>query len=105
MPSMPTLNVAYVLEKTNGRIALFRVALDGSGRREQVVAHDRVDVDNLIRIGRSRRVVGASYATETRQAIYFDAELRTLARALSRALPGPAAGPSSSTRRRTRASC
>ena len=83
-----TLNVAYVLERTNGRAALFRVALDGSGRREQVVAHDRVDVDNLIRIGRGRRVVGASYATETRQAIYFDTELQTLATRLSRALPG-----------------
>jgi len=83
-----TLNVAYVLEKTNGRTALFRVALDGSGRREQVIAHDQVDVDNLIRIGRGRRVVGASYATESRQAIYFDPELRTLAERLSRALPG-----------------
>ncbi len=84
----PALNVAYVFERTDGRLVLFRVALDGSGRREQVAAHERVDVDDLIRIGRSRRVVGASFATETRQTIYFDAELRTLAERLSRALPG-----------------
>ena len=83
-----TLNAAYVFEKTNGRVAVFRVALDGSGRREQVAAHDRVDVDGLIRIGRSERVVGASFATERRQTIYFDEELRTLAERLSRALPG-----------------
>ena len=84
----PALDVAYVLEKTNGRIAVFRMALDGSGRREQVAAHDRVDAAGLIRIGRAGRVVGASFYTDTRETVYFDPAIRSLADRLSRALPG-----------------
>ena len=84
----PDLNVVYALEKTNGRMALYRVALDGSGRRELAASHDQVDIDDVLKIGRGGRVVGASYATEVRHAIYFDPELRTLAERLSRALPG-----------------
>ncbi|WP_243406113.1 S9 family peptidase [Sphingosinicella sp. YJ22] len=70
----------------NGRTALFRVKLDGSMQRE-VASHDHVDVDGLIRIGRRNRVVGASFATERRQVIYFDPELRALADRFHRALP------------------
>ena len=82
------LNAVYAFDKANGRTALYRVALDGSGRRELLVSHEQVDVDQVLRIGRSQRVVGASYATEHRHAVYFDPELRTLAEGLSRALPG-----------------
>lgn len=81
------LDAAYVFDDHNGRRALFRVALDGSGRRELLVSHDVVDVDALLRIGRSRRVVGASYVTERRQAVMFDPELRALGERLSRAIP------------------
>lgn len=84
----PKLNVAYVLELKDGRDALFRVALDGSMRRELVVDHEQVDVDGVLRIGRSRRVVGASYATDHREAVFFDGELKQLAAQLSKALPG-----------------
>ena len=83
----PELNVVYGFDKLNGRTALYRVALDGSGRREVLVSHDQVDVDQLLRIGRRGRVVGASYATDRRQAVYFDPELRRLSDQLSRALP------------------
>lgn len=82
------LNVAYAIEKTGGRNALYRVALDGSLRKELVFAHPQVDVDAVVRIGRRGRVVGASYATEKREAVYFDAELKRLAASLSKALPG-----------------
>ena len=81
------LNAAYVLDKLNGRTALYRVALDGSGRRELLVSHDEVDVDGLLSLGRGGRVVGATYATDRRQVVYFDPELRTLAERLSRAIP------------------
>lgn len=86
----PTLDAAYVFAKLNGRSALYRVSLDGSMRRELVASNDSVDVDGLLRIGRSGRVVGASYATERRETIYFDPELRALAERLHRSLPnGP----------------
>ena len=83
----PDLDAAYAFAPHNGRTALFRVKLDGSLARELVASHDQVDVDGLIRIGRRNRVVGASFATDRRQAVYFDPELRALAERLHTALP------------------
>lgn len=83
----PKLNAAYAFDRLNGRDALFRVSLDGSLKREVVASHDQVDIDGLIRIGRGNRVVGVTFATDRRQAIYFDPELRQLAQQLRRALP------------------
>lgn len=51
------------------------------------MARSDVDVDALIRIGRKRRVVGASYATEKREVFDFDPELKKLAASLAKALP------------------
>lgn len=83
----PQLDVAYAFTNLNGRQALYRISLDGTMRRELVASHDLVDVDGLLRIGRSNRVVGASYATERRESVYFDPELRSLAERLRRTLP------------------
>jgi acetyl esterase/lipase len=80
-------NVAYGFVKRNGFTALAEVALDGSAQGKMLVARKDADVDELIRIGRQRRVVGASYATERRQVSYFDEELAGLAAGLSQALP------------------
>ncbi|MES2442200.1 MAG: S9 family peptidase [Pseudomonadota bacterium] len=82
------LNAVYGFEKQNGRQALYRVALDGSMKRELVYARDDVDVDGLVRIGRRQRVVGASYVTDRRVSVFFDPVLKALAASLSRALPG-----------------
>ncbi len=81
------LNAAYVFRKHEGRIALYRLALDGSGREELLLSHDVVDVDNLVRIGRGGRVIGATYVTDVRQVVYFDTELRQLAAQLAQAMP------------------
>lgn len=83
----PTANAAYSLMKTNGRDALYKVALDGSLTRELVFAHPQVDVSGIIRIGRQGRVIGASYATERRQVVYFDPSYKKLGEGLTRALP------------------
>lgn len=79
-------NVAYGFSKANGRLALFKHALDGSEREELVYAHPQVDVDALIRIGKSRRVVGVSFATDRREAVYFDPEIAALSTKLGRAV-------------------
>jgi len=84
----PTLNVAYGFDGATGRSALYKVALNGSLKRELVVARPDVDVDSLLRIGRQKRVVGVSYVTERREAEFFDPELKKLARSLNKALPG-----------------
>lgn len=82
------LNVAYGFDQLNGRQALFKIALDGSLKRELVLAHDKVDVDDLVRIGRQQRVVGAVVTTERREALYSDPQLKALANQLGKALPG-----------------
>ncbi len=85
----PDLDVAYGYKKdSNGRSALYSVALDGSKRETLVFAHPQVDVDGTVRIGRRGRVVGVTYATEKREAAYFDKDLAALGRSLSKALPG-----------------
>jgi dipeptidyl aminopeptidase/acylaminoacyl peptidase len=67
-------NVVYGLEHKDGRTPVF--------------LRPDVDVDGPIRLGRSRRVVGATYATDRRIAVYFDPELKALAGSLAKALPG-----------------
>lgn len=83
----PDLNVAYGFKKKDGRMAVYSVALDESLRETLVYAHPDVDVDQLIRLGRRRHVVGASYATDTRQAVYFSEDTGKLFKALAKALP------------------
>jgi dienelactone hydrolase len=84
----PKLNVAYGFRKKNGLQALYKVKLDGSLEEQPVFARPDVDVDGLVRIGRSRRVVGASYATDKRHSEYFDPEINKLRSSLGKALPG-----------------
>ncbi|HZG09152.1 MAG TPA: S9 family peptidase [Allosphingosinicella sp.] len=83
----PKLDIAYGIKRHQGRDALFSVTLDGAKRESLVFSHPQVDVDGTIGIGRSNRVIAATYATEKREAVYFDPRLAALAKALSRALP------------------
>jgi dipeptidyl aminopeptidase/acylaminoacyl peptidase len=81
------LDAAYVLQKLNGRFALYRVKLDGSFAAELAYAHDKVDVDTVVRIGRGQRVVGVTFAEERRRVVYFDDEYKKLSASLSKAIP------------------
>lgn len=83
----PEENAAYGFMKNNGRLALYKRSLDGSLRDQLVFSHPEVDVDGLIRLGRKRRIVGVSFATDHRQAVYFDENLNKLADGLSKVLP------------------
>lgn len=83
-------NIAYGLEKTDGRDALVTVALDGSLQKSVLFAHPRVDVAGLVRVGRDRRVVGASYSEEYAEVVYFDDQVKALAASLGKALGGKA---------------
>ena len=75
-------------QKVDGRLAVVSLALDGSGRSTTIFSHPEVDVDSLIRVGRNRRIVGASFVTEKRQAVMTDPGFATMSRSLSRALGG-----------------
>lgn len=81
------LNVVFGFDSHNGNSALYKQVLDDGTQPELVLSRAGVDVDNLIRIGRQNRVVGASYATERRQVEFFDPELRKLGAGLRKALP------------------
>lgn len=80
-------NSVLGFEKLDGRTAVYRVKLDGSGEKSLVFKHDQVDVDQIATIGRSRRPVGVSYATDRRYVSYFDKDLEALRTKLERALP------------------
>ena len=81
-------NVVYGTNDYQGNTALFQRALDGSGKTDLLLHSPLADIDSLIQIGRSQRVVGASYVTEKRLVEYFDPDLRKLATSLTRVLPG-----------------
>lgn len=83
----PVRNSAYGFDSKDGRKALFEVALDGSGRKELIFARPDVDIDGLVRIGSSRRVVGVSFATDKRETVFFDPALQKLQAGLAKALP------------------
>jgi dipeptidyl aminopeptidase/acylaminoacyl peptidase len=82
------LNAAYGLKKKDGRRALYTVTLDESLREQLVYARPDVDVSSLIRLGRRQHVVGATYVTDARQAVYLSSDVQQLLAALSRALGG-----------------
>ncbi len=83
----PVENVAYGFEKNDGRLALYKVKLDGTLAKTMVFSRPDVDVDGLITLGRKKQVVGVSFATEKRQATYFDPALKKLGTSLAKALP------------------
>lgn len=80
-------NILYASSPVSGFDAIIAVPLDGSKNATTLVSRNDVDIDQLIRIGRSRRVVGAGFATEKRSIEYFDPELEKIAGALGKALP------------------
>jgi dipeptidyl aminopeptidase/acylaminoacyl peptidase len=86
----PAENVAYGYEGLDGRDALYKVALDDTLKKTLVYNRDDVDVDSLLMLGRQKKIVGVSFATQKRQVIYFDPELGKLAKSLGKALPDAA---------------
>ena len=82
-----TTDSVFVLEDVNGRDALFRMPLDGSGAKTLVAKNDKVDIDGVVRIDRGLPVIGYSYTDDRSRTVYFDPEFKKLASALGRALP------------------
>jgi dipeptidyl aminopeptidase/acylaminoacyl peptidase len=81
-------NIAYAFGPNDGRQALFKVSLDDSLTSTLVLAHDKVDVDELLTLGRSGRVIGATLVTDKRETLIFDPDLKALSVRLAKALPG-----------------
>lgn len=84
----PIENVAYGIEAIDGRDAIVSIKLNPELERKVVFSHPQADVSGLVTVGRSRRVVGASYALDHRYAVYFDPKVEALVKSLGRALGG-----------------
>jgi dienelactone hydrolase len=83
----PELDLAYGLNKLDGRLAAYSMALDGTKKATLLLARPDVDIDGFTTIGRNRRVVGITYATDRGQVDYFDPQMKRLATSLSKAIP------------------
>jgi dipeptidyl aminopeptidase/acylaminoacyl peptidase len=83
----PVGNVAYCFDRVSGRDALYRVALDGSMKTELVYANPKLDVDEVVRLGRQPRLIGVSILADKPEVVYFDKEYDALAASLAKAIP------------------
>jgi dipeptidyl aminopeptidase/acylaminoacyl peptidase len=81
-------NIAYAFGKKGGRAAIYTIALDQSQSATLLYANDKVDVDSLLSLGRSGRVIGVEIITDRRQPILFDEGINNLAKKLGKAIPG-----------------
>lgn len=81
------LNALYALKKKDGRLALYRIKLDGTLATELVAEHPRVDIDGVERFGDGQRVIGYTFTEEHSRTVYFDPEFKALGASLSKALP------------------
>ncbi len=79
-------DIVYGLESIDGRKALTTRSLDGNLTRSVVLKRPDVDIDGVLRLGRRGRVVGATYATDRRENVYFDEALGKIRDSLARAL-------------------
>lgn len=84
----PALNLVYGFDDQDGHRALYSVTLDGSLTKKLVLGRADVDIDDLIKIGRQNRVVGATYVTDRRESEFFDPALKALRAALGKTFPG-----------------
>ncbi|MEA3034776.1 MAG: hypothetical protein QOH04_535 [Sphingomonadales bacterium] len=84
----PVRDIAYAFRKIDGRLALVTVALDGSMKEEVAYAHPEYDVDEAIALGDDQRIVGATFISDRKEAVYFDKDTAAMAAMLSKALPG-----------------
>jgi len=82
-----SIDSAYGIKKLDGRYALYRIKLDGSMAAELVYSNPKVDVDDVVRIGKGARVIGVTYVEDKRKTVYFDPEYEKLSAALSKTLP------------------
>lgn len=82
-----SINSLFALRKRNGRMALTKIELEDSPVESVVAENPKVDIDNVVRSGDGKRVIGYTYSEDNRRIVYFDPEYQALSAALTRALP------------------
>jgi len=77
----------YALKKKDGRFALYRIALDGSGKETFVAADPKFDIDDVLTSEDGKKVIGYTVSGEASENVYLDPQYKALSESLSRALP------------------
>jgi dienelactone hydrolase len=80
-------NSLYFLKPLNGRDALYRMKLDGSGSETLVASNPDVDIQSVIELGPGQPVVGYRYTDDRTRSVYTDPQAQSLGNALAEALP------------------
>lgn len=80
------LNALYFLKPLNGRAALYRMQLDGSGAETLVASSPDYDIDSVIQFGPGDPVVGFRYTNDRTRSIYIDPTAQALGKGLTDAL-------------------
>lgn len=75
------------LKKKDGRLALYGYSLNGTGAESLIAEHPKVDIDGVVTVGNSQRIIGYTYAEDKRKTVYTDPEYKGLAASLAKALP------------------
>lgn len=83
-------NRAVGFLKVNGFDSVVAMSMDGRNQLTSLFQRDNVEIDDIVVIGDTRRIVGVSYATDRRRVEYFDQSLARMSQSLSRALGGKA---------------
>lgn len=77
----------YFLKPLEGRAALYRMKLDGSGTETLVASNPDVDIDAVINVGPGQPVVGYRYTDDRTRSVYTEPAMQSLGKALAQALP------------------
>lgn len=80
-------NSLYFLKPLNGRDALYRIKLDGSGSESLVASNPNVDIDSVIELGPGQPVIGYRYTDDRTHSVYIDSSAKKLGDALAKAVP------------------
>lgn len=82
-----SVNSLYALRKRNGRMALTKTELTDTPVETLVAENPKVDIEDIVRSGDGKRVIGYTYVEDYRHTVYFDPEYQALSAALTHALP------------------
>jgi dipeptidyl aminopeptidase/acylaminoacyl peptidase len=81
-------NTAFSIGKNNGRNAIYSVKLDQTLLSSILISDEKVDVDGIVTLGRTGRVIGATYVADKTETVIFDTDYKRLSEKLGKALPG-----------------
>lgn len=81
-------NVLYFMDSLDGRVALYSMDLANERERSLVYSHPSLDIANVYRYGRYKRLAAVAYFDERPQLHFFDEKLEAIHDGVQSVLPG-----------------